>query len=221
VLGALLGDARLRRHAFFACRVLDRGQALDVAPLGFTPTRSFETCWIDLRRSEDELWRRMKSECRNRVRKAERLGVEVRREAGASFVDEFWQMTRETFDRSGGRPTHNRRVVAEVCARLEPLGQLDVWSAFVAGRRVATLMLPHDAETLYFWAGAAYERDRSVPAGNLLHWEAIRTQGAEECRGTTSCRQPAAPAASSGLSAPSCSGQPLTGSVSRGGRSPR
>src|SRR5262249_57251039 len=58
--------------------------------------------------------------------------------------------------------------------RLRPQGRLEVLSALVEGKRIATLVLPSDANAMYYWAGASFDRHRNLPAGNLLHWEAIR-----------------------------------------------
>src|SRR5262249_47097611 len=58
--------------------------------------------------------------------------------------------------------------------RLRPQGRLEVLSARFKGKRIATLVLPSDATAMYYWAGASFDRHRTLPAGNLLHWEAIR-----------------------------------------------
>jgi hypothetical protein len=172
-LGALLANEPIRGAAYVACRVMERAPAVDLAAHGFRLRRRFETSWIDLDRPESEIWNGLKSECRTRIRRAEKLGVEIRAEEDESFLDDLWRMTLETFARSGTTPTHTRELLAEVWRELHPSGQLLVLSAFREGRRIAALVLPHDDRTLYYWAGAAADRDRSVPAANLLHWRAI------------------------------------------------
>jgi hypothetical protein len=174
ILRAFLAHGSLQRYAYLGCRVLDRGRVVDLEPFGFTRTRCFETYWIDLRRTEEQLWDRLRSECRSRIRKALKLGVEVQREESLEFLDDFWSMTRETFQRTRGRPTHSRALVAELWKRLRPQGRLEVLSARFEGKRIATLVLPSDATAMYYWAGASFDRHRALPAGNLLHWEAIR-----------------------------------------------
>lgn len=172
-LDALLAHEPLRGAAYVACRVMEREPPVDLSAHGFGVSRRFSTSWIDLDRPEPEIWGDFKSECRTRIRRAEKLGIEVRVEEDESFVDDFWRMTRETFARSGSSPTHTKRFVEEIWRALHPAGQLLVLSAFRDGRRIAALVLPHDDRTLYYWAGVAGDADRAVPAANLLQWRAI------------------------------------------------
>ena len=172
-LDALLASEPIRGASYVACRVMERAPAVDLAAHGFTLRRRFETSWIDLDRPESEIWAGLKPECRTRIRRAEKLGVEIRAEENERFLDDLWRMTLETFARSGARPTHTREFLAEVWRELHPAGQLLVLSAFREDRRIAVLVLPHDDRTLYYWAGVGDDRDRSVPAANLLQWRAI------------------------------------------------
>lgn len=173
-LRAILAHPSLQHHAYLGARVIDEARAFDLAPFGFARTRDFETYRLDVRRTEQELWDGLRGECRNRIRKASALGLEVEHETSLAFLDDFWNMTRETFHRTHGRPTHNRALVAALWAKLRPRGQLVALSARQRGERVAMLILPCDTRTMYYWAGASFDRHRQLPAGNLLQWEAIR-----------------------------------------------
>lgn len=172
-LDAMLSSRWLKRHAFFACKVLDDEQTIDLTSLGFTATMDFETYLVDLSLDEDQLWSNMKGECRTRVRKARKLGVEIVEETTQEFADDYWAMCEETFANSGIQPTHNRQFAFEMWDRLHPAGQLLVLSANIEGSRIATLVLPYDDHTMYYWGGASFLQHRSVPAHNLLHWEAM------------------------------------------------
>ncbi|MGH7803163.1 MAG: GNAT family N-acetyltransferase, partial [Candidatus Binatia bacterium] len=172
-LGAFLTHDLFRRHAYFACRTVERTHAIDLAPFGFSPVRALETYWIDLREPEQALWQSLKSECRSRIRKAEKLGIETRIEDTADFIPDFWRMSLETFARSAARPTYDEAMVREVWRRFQPAGRLLVLSAFLRGERVSTLVLPHDDRTIIYWGGASAQAHRDLPTGNLLHWRAI------------------------------------------------
>lgn len=171
---AFLDHSLFRRYAYFACRTLVHRHDVDLAPFGFDLLTKFETYWIELDRSEEELWDGLKSECRSRVRKAEKLGVEVRRETDGAFLDDFWKMSEETFAKSHIQPTHTREFCVQTWRRLAPLNRVHVLSAFVEGRRAATLMLPFDTHTMYYWGGASFQEFREIPVNNLLHWQAIK-----------------------------------------------
>lgn len=173
LVSAFLRHPVFRRYLYFGCRVLDERRPVNLEPLGFTREVDFDTYRLDLRRSVDELWAGLKSECRTRIRKAEKMGVEIREERDAGVLDDFWAMVEQTFALSGIRPIFSLGFLRELHCRLTAAGQLSILSAFLDGQRLATLVLPFDAHTLYYWAGAAHVRWRQVPAHNLLHWRAI------------------------------------------------
>lgn len=173
-LQAFFDHKLFRRYAYFACRTMVHRHEVDLAAFGFNLLTNFETYWIDLLQSEETLWSNLKSECRSRVRKAEKEGVEIRREETDAFIDDFWKMSLETFAKSNIQPTHTREFCVEVWRKLKPLSRVHVLSAFVAGRRAAILMLPHDESTMHYWGGASYQEFREIPVNNLLHWQAIK-----------------------------------------------
>ena len=174
ILEAFFANDVIRRHSYFACRAIDRCQHVDLFPFGFSRIQRFETYRLDLRAGQDHVWNTMRGECRNRVRRAERVGVEVRFETNGDFIPDFWDMSVQTFARAGVMPTHDERMTREIWERLYPSDRIIALSAFQKGRRLATLVLSCDDHTMYYWGGASLPEFRNVPSHNLLHWEAIR-----------------------------------------------
>ncbi|MCI0366328.1 MAG: GNAT family N-acetyltransferase [Phycisphaerales bacterium] len=172
-LALFLGTEHFSKGAYFACKVLNDGHHVDLTPFGFTEALKFETYCVDLTLSPDALWNNLKSECRSRVRKAAKLGLEVRQEEDSSFLDEYWTMSIETFANTHIQPTFTREFVQEMWRRLSRSGQVRALSAWLDGERIAMLVLPFDHHTMYYWGGASYLRHRSIPAHNLLQWKAI------------------------------------------------
>ena len=172
-LRAFFAHPLFRRYAYFACKILDQGCSVDLQEYGFDEVMRFDTYVVDLAQSEESLWNSLKSECRTRIRKSQKLGVEIRQEQSADFIDDFWNMSIETFAKARIQPTHTREFVESAWEQLHPQGSIIALSAFVDGDRAATLVLPFDARTMYYWGGAAFLKYRDVPAHNLLHWEAI------------------------------------------------
>lgn len=173
-LRAMLGDSMLRRCAYFACKVLNNGSEINLAPMNFNSTLRLETYRLDLSPSEDVLWNNCRRECRNHIRKAEKHGVEIRHETDDAIVDDFWSMSLETFGKAGVRPTYTREFIDAVWKHCRPHGSLDVISAFHQGTRIATLFLPGNGHTMHYWGGASRLEFRHIPANNLLQWHAIR-----------------------------------------------
>ena len=174
VLGAFLKHHALKHYAYFACKVQDERRPIDLVPFGFKPLLKFSTYRIDLTQSETEIWNNCRRECRNHIRKAQKNGVEIRTETQADVVDDYWNMTVETFAKSGVKPTHNRQLIAEIWHRLVPRGTARFLSAWHQGQRVGTNVLLSDRQTMYYWGGASRLAFRHLSASNLLQWEAIR-----------------------------------------------
>jgi hypothetical protein len=173
VIDAFFQHDWFNKPAFFAVKSLN-AEHVDLSAHGFEKVLDFDTYCIDLTMPEDALWENLKSECRSRIRKAEKLGLQVREETSAEFVDEFWAMSIETFARTQIQPTFRQGFVEEMWRHLGPEGRLRVLSAWLDEERVGTLVLPLDNHTMYYWGGASYRRFRGLPAHNLLHWEAIK-----------------------------------------------
>ncbi|MEM9374045.1 MAG: GNAT family N-acetyltransferase [Planctomycetota bacterium] len=171
VLKHMIGHSPVRNPSFMALRMMDT--AIDLTPLGFRETRAFETCEMDLTLGQEALWSGMKSTCRTRVRKGGKNGLSVREETDAAYIDDFWKMACDVFAKSNQRPPYSRRLLEEIDARLRPAGELIVTSAFHRDRRVATLIIPHDARTAMYFAGGTHADALPLAPNNLLHWETM------------------------------------------------
>jgi hypothetical protein len=174
VVSAFLRHDLFKHGSYFSCKVLTEELDIDLTRFGFEEVEKLDTYCIDLTLPEQTLWANLKSECRTRVRKAEKLGVRVQHETDASFIDDFWRMSLETFAICGIKPGFTKPFLTEMWRRLHSDGRVRAMSAFIDDERIATLILPHDLKTMYYWAGASFLRFRGIPAHNLLHWQAIR-----------------------------------------------
>lgn len=175
-LAAMIRSPFLGRPAFMMCRTVDHGGEVDLTPYGFALSGRFETCLIDLRRDPDAIWGGLKSECRTRIRKAQKSGVTVHVESDDSYIDDHWRITEGVFARSHIRPPFPREFLVEVHCRLFP-ERLCAMSAIYQGRRIAMLLIPHDDRTAMYWAGGGLDEFLSLCPNNLIHWEAL-----QECR---------------------------------------
>lgn len=174
VIAEMLRSPLLKRYSYFACKTLNYDQApIDLEPYGFESVLKFETYALDLTIGLESLWDNLKSECRSRIRKAEKLGLEVRLEQDDSFLEDYWAMSVETFALTHIQPMFTRPFITEVWRRMHAAGDVCTLSAFQNGERIAALVLPYDGNSMFYWTGASWVRCRSIPAHNLLHWKAI------------------------------------------------
>lgn len=173
-INAFLRHPYFSDGSYFSCKVLVDQAANELARFGFVEVERLDTYCLDLTADEQALWDNLKSECRTQIRKARKMGLEVRQETDASFIDDFWRMSLETFAICKVTPGFTREFVDALWRWMHLGDRLHVLSAFHEGRRIATLVLPYDNRTMYYWAGASYLKYRGIPAHNLLLWEAIR-----------------------------------------------
>jgi len=174
VVRAFAADRTIGRHAFFACRTQDRERPVDLAAVGFAKLLRFETYLIDLAKPEQQLWASLKSQCRNRIRRAQKAGVEARLENGSEFLDDFWRMSVEVFAKTNIQPTYSRGFLEKAWTSLTARHRACALTAWFDGKRIAALVLPHDDHTMYAWAAASLGDYLRLAPNNLLHWEAIR-----------------------------------------------
>lgn len=172
VLDAMSRSRQMGRPAYMACRTVTHDHQLDLKPLGFTKMGDFETYLIDLRLDAETIWGGFKSECRTRIRKAQKNGVTVQMETDDSYIDDYWYMTKEVFAKSHLQPPFPCKFLEQVHQRLFPR-QLCMMSAMHEGRRIAMLALPHDDRAAMYWAGGGLNETLWLCPNNLLHWEAM------------------------------------------------
>lgn len=172
VMEAMARSRLFGRPAYSAVRVMDEDGELDLSPLGFTRQRRFETYLIDLTRTEEELWKNLKSECRSRIRKSQKQGVEIVVERDAAYLDDVWEISRDVFSRSEIQPPFDRAFLQRVHDHLFP-HRLCVMTARHEGRRVGMLAIPHDDRVAMYWAGGSFTSAQSLAPNNQLHWEAF------------------------------------------------
>lgn len=128
------------------------------------------TMWMKLGQEEDALWRRLPSERRNRVRKAQRSGLQTVF-PGSEGLGEFYAVFARNM-RDLGSPVHSPRLFEAVLRHLGKAAQLLVVRD--AGRPVAAgLMLLHGGMISMPWVSALRESSAKCP-NQLLYWEVMR-----------------------------------------------
>jgi len=88
------------------------------------------TLRIDLQPSLDEILRHMNKGAKSGIKKAQRLGLEVREEHDESFVNEVWEQICEVFTRRGASVPFGRSRVLSLFTHMKAAGNLlalSVW----------------------------------------------------------------------------------------------
>ena len=123
--------------------------------------------------TESHMWARLKSECRNRIRRGLKNGLRVERTTDPAFVGEYYAQLRDVFLRQRRVPTYNQDRVRSLWECLMPAGKLLALRVCKEDTVVATGLFPHDERGIYFWGGASWTSAYSLYPNELLHWNAM------------------------------------------------
>ena len=142
----------------------------------FTPT-SF---WLDLTKSENELFQSFHPKTRYNIRLAQRKGVEVLEDNSQTAFERYLELTKETVKRQGfyAHTEKYHRLMWEtlhlemIKAGKEPIARL--LTARYKGQIITTWILFVWHDFLYYPYGASSSQYKNVMANNLVMWEAIR-----------------------------------------------
>lgn len=140
---------------------------------GFETERKW-TYLLEIESDPDKMWGKLKSKCRNMIRKAEKSNVSVRVAHDSSWIDEYYEMAKDVYDKSGRFPPISNDFLQKI------------WGAFYPKDRVRVLLAQHNSkviagaifliykDTVYYWDGVSYRRYNRYAPNNLLQWELIK-----------------------------------------------
>jgi hypothetical protein len=123
--------------------------------------------------NESSMWDRLKSECRNRIRRGLKNGLRVERTTDPSFVHQYYAQLQEVFLRQGLIPTYSEHRVQALWDALMPARRLLALRVCRGDEVIATGVFPHDERAIYFWGGASWPSAYSLYPNELLHWHAM------------------------------------------------
>lgn len=132
-----------------------------------------KTLIIDLNKTKDELWRGLDKKCRNAIRKARKNNVEIINANDKKTLDDFYQMTKETYEKWGMKPPIAKEYFCRVWDVFKPKQQLMVLFAMYEGQLIAGAIFPFYKSEVYYWSGASYTEYNKVAPNNLIQWSLI------------------------------------------------
>jgi hypothetical protein len=130
------------------------------------------TSILSLEKSEENLFGSIHPYARNRIRKAEKSGVQILKD-GRPYLSEYYEMVKETL---GPREVEvkPKRFYEEVLDRLEPMGRAKLFIAMYKGKPVSGAIFLFYKESAYYWHGASFKEYLPIAPTQLIHWELIR-----------------------------------------------
>lgn len=151
--------------------------------LGFQ-TRRQSSCRVSLfPGDEDRMAKNIKSKTRNQLRKAIKLGLSVREETDESFVDEFYDQSKEVFTRNGVSLPFSYKRVLQLFRHMKAAGNLLALSVRLPEQetRIATGIFMIEGREMYLWSWTHRTQYGSFCPVELLMWTAMQRGIAAGC----------------------------------------
>ena len=129
---------------------------------------------VPLPEREPVAWDALTSPCRNRVRKAQKAGLEAEVTDDPSIADRYYEQFVEVYGKQGMAAPFGPDRPRSLVARLGPAGRIFAIWVRHKGEVIATGLFPYDERCVYFWGGASWLRHQHLCPNELLHWTLIQ-----------------------------------------------
>ncbi len=126
---------------------------------------------IDLRQSDDELWRALDHDCRRRIKGNQKKGLEIRDVTTLEGVDILYHFLSLTFARARV-PLADKSLFAGALQSLQPLDQIRIFAAYFEGEPVGADVILAYKDRVFAWYGGT-ERVGPVNPMESLNWNGI------------------------------------------------
>ena len=129
---------------------------------------------IELPKDEGAAWDKLKSACRNRIRKAEKNGLEVKIVEDLSLANEYYDQFIEVYAKQGMVTPFGPDRPRSLMQCLVPAKRILPLRITHEDDVVATGLFPFDEKCIYFWGAASWLRFHKLCPNELLHWSVIK-----------------------------------------------
>lgn len=135
----------------------------------------FNSFEIDLTPSEEQIFRNMKHQCRNCIRKAEKSGVVIEEADDIEFADEYCAQRKHVFAVNSSVPRYGANRVRELIKLIYPTGKLLLLRARNKhGICIATGIFPAMNDTMYASGQASWRHYSNVRPNEAMFWYAMK-----------------------------------------------
>jgi GNAT acetyltransferase-like protein len=141
--------------------------------LGFRVSPSV-THVCPLAQDEASAWAALRGNCRTRIRKAQKSGLEAEITDDAAIVDDFYRYITLVLQAKGRSPQYGIERPRSLMACLTPADRLFSVRVKYQGRVIGAAFYPHDERSMYYWDGASDLAHLELCPNELLHWTAMK-----------------------------------------------
>jgi len=156
-------------HLEIANPWLDRGL---MESEGFSVHESV-THLVPIGGTTEEAWAGLKSQARNRIRKAWKNELVVERTDDPAIVDHFYDQFIEVYGKQGMVTPFGRERPRSLFENLHPAGHLLPLWVKSGEEVVAAGLFPYDDKAIYFWGAGSWLKHHALCPNEALHWGVI------------------------------------------------
>ncbi len=135
----------------------------------------FDSFEVDISLAEDRIWKNMRRECRQCIRKAEKCEVQVEEANDLSFADEHYAQLKHVFAVKNSVPPFGVDRVRRLIELVHPSGNLLMLRARNKdGICIATSIFAAMNRIMFHWGAASWRHLSQVRPNEILVWHAIQ-----------------------------------------------
>jgi len=136
---------------------------------------TYDCLQTDLGGSEEEVFSSLTSECRRKIRKAEKNGVQIEKTRDEHFADDYFDQLTDVFAKQGLVPSFDRERTRKLIQHLLPTGRLLLLRARdPEGQCIGTGIYAAMNKVAEFWGNASFRSKQHLIPNEAIHWYAIR-----------------------------------------------
>lgn len=125
---------------------------------------------VDLKKTEEELWKEVHSKRRNEIRRAKREGTSVRELKSKNEIEEAFQILSDVY-KNARVPMHDFSLFRAAYEILHPKGMVHFFGAFNNGNLIGTIFVLCYKDRVYDWYAGSLREYYQLYPNDILPWE--------------------------------------------------
>lgn len=164
--------------------IVDRHISMDEAKKHGYKIILCDTLEMRINLTDEELFKQMKTDCRNFIRQFERRGARLEiAEPNDEFAEEYYMQLEDVFAKQGLVPTYSCDKVKCLLKNLRDSDEILCLKVISPDDRcIATSIFPGYNEKFFFWGGASYRPDQHFRPNEYMIWTAIKYWREKGCK---------------------------------------
>lgn len=164
------------KHGVLYCEIADRYITKNELVTHGFKFNEHETLELRIDKTDQELWKVFKTDCRNFIRQFDRRGAVLEEvEPSDEFAEEYYNELIDVFAKQNMKPTYSCEKVKTLLRNMKGTGNvLCLRVRTPENKPAATSIFFCDKKKFYFWGGASYREHQHYRPNEAMIWHAIQ-----------------------------------------------